>query len=285
MRPRTRARHALSLLAAAIVAGCANAVTTPPPIITLIFRITVGRQLVQSQDVRYVFAIDTNGDPNDGPKPYGPWPQEKPITGWDLPFYVTDQTQGVDLVIRNPPVEPGNAWTHMFALSFLGTQPIFQQWEQILDPATKKRLRIEQRQNLVQGQDFRLVNSATPVSAPGTPTGPGAGPIDTIELTLVLDRFLTAKQVLELKQFEANLVTQVRPPETAAGGDVTGWKLDQWFSTSNVYFTVSLNPDAPPERREALDGVPQFPQNIPPGMTQDDVTFRSYSSEVKKQGT
>ncbi|MBM3269852.1 MAG: hypothetical protein FJZ01_19645 [Candidatus Sericytochromatia bacterium] len=284
MTSRTFPLLAAGLLAAGALGACANAVTVPPPQRTLLFRATVARQLAQqNQDIRYIVALDLSGNPDDGPKPYGPWPLEKPAVGWDLPFYVTDKTPGINLVYVSQPVEPGNVWTHMFVLNFVGGAPVFQQWEQVFKAGTRTRDRIEPRQNLSQGQDFRLINSGVPTSAPGTPAGPGSGPVDTIELTLVLNRFIPEDDLKNLKQLEANLVTAVRPPDAAINGDPTGWKLDQWFSANNTYFSLALNKDLPLERRDALDATPLYPQNIPPGITQDDVTFKAYASEYKEQ--
>jgi hypothetical protein len=280
---------AIGLLVAALPGGCANTVTAPPLTTTLIFRFWVAREIARRADVRYVVALDTSGNPDDGPKPYGPWPREKAFIGWDLPFYVFSGTPGASESIFNPPVEAGNVWTRLFAFGYPGNQPAFEHWEQLLKPGTKERDHIEPRQNLVQGTDFRLVNSATPTSgSTGTPAGPGTGLIDTIELTLVLDRFIDSDQLKKLSerkpsQLEANLVIQVRPPDTASDPDVTGWKLDQWFPTNNIFFAIPLDPALPPERREALNAAPQYPQNIPPGVTQDDVTFKGYASEVKVQ--
>jgi len=265
---------ALSVAAAAVLGACANAVTITPALVTLVFKIQVNGQISQSQDLRYIFVFDDSGDPNDGPKPYGPWPEEKPLFGWDLPFYITPDTPGVSNLF-NPLPEP-NVWTDLFMLRFPGGQTKFEHWEQILD-ADKKRSAIQPRPDLVLGQDYKITRSETA-------TTPGG--LDTIELTLLLNRFVPADKLLSTpkEQLEANLVIQVEPPASATNGIPSGWKIDQWFTLNNEYFSISLDCKRPAELKTALDSQPLFPQNIPPGMNPDDVIFKSYSSEVQEQG-
>ncbi|MBM3273580.1 MAG: hypothetical protein FJZ00_00400 [Candidatus Sericytochromatia bacterium] len=237
-------------------------------------------QISRTPDIRYVMAIDTTGTPTNGPKPYGPWPPEKPIIGWDLPFYIVSDTPGV-VNVFNPAPEQGNIWTHMLVLSFIGGNPKYEVWQQ-LNPGTASR-QIQPLQDLIQGQDYSLTNSGTPAGS--TITGPVTGPIDTIELRLVLQQRLgfTSAKLKELTQIEVNLVTMIRPPDSATTGNLTGWKLDQWFNQNIEYFPINLDPNAAPERRDALDASLLYPQNKPPQVPDDDVTFKGYASEVKEQ--
>lgn len=256
------------------LAGCANAVTISPPLRTLIFKITVGGEIRQAQEVRYVFAIDTDGDRNDGPLPYGPWPRENPIIGWDLPFYLIPETQGT-FQFFNPPIVQPNSWTNLFMFTAIGGQPVFQHWVNLPDEQLVRR--IEQRQDLIQGQDWRLGSSTAPAGG-----APSPGATDTLELTLLLNRFLSEETLKTLTQLEANLVIQTTPPLGARDYIPGGWKIDQWFVQDFDFFPIALDPNRPIERRVAIDSAPLFPQNKPPGFPDPDVTLREYSSEYRE---
>ncbi len=274
---RRAVRTCMAVAAVCAVAACANTVTVPPPLKTLIFKISVRGQIRGIQDLRYCLAIDANGDPNDGPKPYGPWPKDKPLIGWDLPFYIIPQTRTTG--IFNPPVE-ASSWTDLFLYTAVANQPVFQHWVQVPDKDFVRK--IEPRPNLVPGQDFKLANSNFPSGAAPGPGTPGFGENDTLELSLVLNRYIAEDKLKELKQLEANLVVQIRPPDSATDFILGGWKIDQWYTNDTVYFSVPLDPTRPAERKDSTHGTPLYPQNIPAGLTPDDLTFKAYASEFKE---
>lgn len=275
-----RALRTWVVLAAAVgLVACANTVTTSPALKTLIFKITVRGQIRSAQDIRYILAIDANGNPNDGPRPYGPWPRENPILGWDLPFYLIPGTV-VPAGFFNPPIVQPNTWTDLFVYTAVGGQPVIQHWVQVPDPQLVRKF--EARPDLVPGQEYRLTNSNLPaggIPVPGTPTGV----TDTIELTLVLNRYIPNEDTLKaLKQLEANLVIQTRPPDNARDYVPGGWKVDQWFNNDTDIFAIPLDKDRPADLKDALDLAPLYPQNKPPGFGDDEVTFKSYTTEYKE---
>lgn len=264
----------MGLAASGGLAGCANTVTVSPPLKTLIFKITVGGQVRAAQEVRYILAIDSDGDGNDGPRPYGPWPRENPIIGWDLPFYLIPETQ-VPREFFNPPIVQPNTWTNLFMFTQSGGQAVFQHWVSLPDRQLIRR--IEQRQDLVPGQDWKLTSSTLPAGGVAQP-----GTADTLELTLLLNRYVPEEELKNLSQLEANLVIQTTPPPGARDYIPAGWKVDQWFVSDTDYFTIPLDKNRPAERREALDAAPQFPQNKPAGFPDPDVTLKSYSTEYRE---
>ena len=107
-----------------------------------------------------------------------------------------------------------------------------------------------------------------------------------LPLTVQGDYDLTA---LTSKTVNANFVIQQIPPANAnvsqygyTGPLGEGWILDQWNQAPNVYVTLSLDPTRGiVSQTSPHAGTPVYSANIPAGVAQDDITLKSYTTQVK----
>lgn len=291
-----RIAHLLSLSALLLASACANAasVTTAETVMRLTLQ-TRGNLETTNTNVRYYVVLNTatladtlsltpsaadlasveasastgqlppNGGSPAGPRVYGPWLQDKPRNGWDLPFYLSGPNATTSTDPRRTISYAGTVpllpvtWTDYFELtSEYGPLQVLH--SQHPNPVSNPSLILQNVNTLQQGQDWfvqgnsliLLIRLSTLVNGRAYQPAPGS----TAQSPLIV---------------QANFVTS----------NTQGQIIDQWNVSGDIPgVTLHTYLNAQDQSQKGLP--PLFPQNNPSGVSADSMTLTSYNSEIRQ---
>ncbi len=276
--------RSLSLPLSIALVACANRATIVPTLNELIVQLTVNGAISTNPQVRYLFVMNASASgvaASQGPKLFGPWVYVAPQIGWDFPFYLGTNIPQASLAVSQlqtqtaPVVLEPSTWTDAFVLSSVaGTDQVAHYVRTNDASGSMTTIVAAQPPTLTQGVDWLLSSSSG-----------GSGKTDTWQLNLPLQTY----NLTGMSTVNANFVTQEIPPANANVSQYgytgpSGWIIDQWNQAPNVYVTLSLDPSRGIVSQTSPHGAtPVYgSQNIPFGVTPDDVTLKSYSTQVKQ---
>lgn len=232
----------LALALAVLMPACAyNATGLAPPKV-LIFEAQVAGEFVARSDIAYYFVIDTNGDPDDGPRINGGTPFTNPFPDARsyLPF-VRDERAILDRQVQSV---PNTAWTTFFALypEIGGTEFVCWQGRANDDGTINERAR-----QLNKGREWNIVNGKTwQLTLPFTLLRPPGAPDDFEDKS----------------RWEANLAVAWK----GAGRQASQIVIERWNQVPNLFFPITTTP----VNQSIFDPIADLPVdlqiNTPPGI-------------------
>lgn len=251
------------LLALSVLAGCANNVTGLAREVLRIQIQTKGALITGNPGIKYYLVLNTASS-NEGPRGYGPWPNDRPRLGWHLPFYLSSETptyQGGTV-----PLLPVRFTDYFVLTNVAGVTQVTQ--GRLLGPNdaqgvpqtptgglfnTQNTL-LETYRVLQQGQDWTV-----------------AGNVWNLTLTKA---DLTAIPDGGNAPIAANLFSTNHSSER---GDQI---IDRWTLSENDFFTIQTRANSVTSDRNFSSPLIR-PENKPTNVDADAVDFSAYQVEIR----
>lgn len=250
------------LLVLGLLAGCANNVTGLAREVLRIQIQTKGTLLTSNPAIKYYLVLNTTGTA-EGPRGYGPWPNDAPRLGWHLPFYLSSETPTYQGTVPLLPVR----FTDYFVLTNVA--------------------------GVAQVTQGRLVG---PNDAQGIPQAPVGGLFDTQNTLLDNYRVLQQGQDWSVTgntwnltltkadlttipdggnaPISANLFSTNNSPER---GDQI---IDRWTLSENDFFTLQTKAGTLTSDRNFSSPLIR-PENKPTNVDANSVDFSAYQVEIR----
>lgn len=260
--PYKRVIGIVAIAAVLGAAGCARNVTAQAREVLRIQIQTKGPILTNTPAVKYYLVLNTTSSV-EGPRGYGPWPNDAPRLGWRLPFYLSSQTPTYQGTVPLLPVH----FTDYFVLTNVAGTPQVTQGR-LVGPTDAQGLSqppvgglfaagnnlLENYRVLQQGQDWTVSGNTwnltlTKADLTGIPEG-GNAPIS------------------------ANLFSTNASPDR---GDQI---IDRWTLSENDFFTLQTRAGTLTSDRNFASPLIR-PENKPTNVDADSVDFSAYQVEIR----
>lgn len=251
-----------ALVLVTVLSGCARNVTAQA---REVFRIQIQTKaplITSTPAIRYYLVLNTSSS-TEGPRGYGPFPNDAPRLGWRLPFYLSSETPTYTGTVQLLPVR----FTDYFLLTNVAGVPQVTQGRLVgptdangnFQPPTgglfnPSNTLLENYRILQQGQDWSVSGN-------------------TWSLTLTKGE-LTAIPAGGNAPISANLFSTNHSPDR---GDQI---IDRWTLSENDFFTIRTTAGSLTSDRNFSSPLIR-PENKPTNVDADAVDLSAYQVEVR----